>query len=81
MSGEEVVYQSPLLYRVLREADGGLVIEVVVGGIAMDAVRVRLTEREAEDFARDGHVFSDKLARAIMAQPFFGGRAYEPPTR
>ncbi|WP_338873390.1 hypothetical protein [Myxococcus stipitatus] len=81
MRGEQVVYQSPLLYRVLREAGGELVIEVVVGGIAMDSVRVRLTEPEAEAFLREGHAFSDKLARDIMAWPFFGGRAYEPPAR
>lgn len=81
MSGEQVVYQSPLLYRVLREADGALVIEVVVGGIAMYAVRVRLTAAEAEAFTREGSAFSDRLARDIMAQPPFGGRSYDAPTR
>lgn len=75
MSQEQVLYQSPLLYRVLREEDGALSIEVVVGGIAMHAVRVRLTAQEAEAYAREGSVFTDRLAREIMAQPSFGGRA------
>lgn len=79
MSSEEVLYQSPLMYRVLREASGATVIEVVVGGIAMSAVRVRLDAQEAAAFARDGKAFSDPLAREIMAQPAFGGRAYDAP--
>jgi hypothetical protein len=77
MSTEEVLYQSPLMYRVLREGSGALVIEVVVGGIAMSAVRVRLDEREAQAYAREGRRFSDRLARQIMADPAFGGRAYD----
>ncbi len=80
MTREQVLYQSPLLYRVLREEDGALVIEVVVGGIAMYAVRVRLTPQEAKAYAREGSAFSDRLAREIMAQPSFGGRAYAPPS-
>jgi len=80
MSREQVVHQSPLLYRVLREEDGALVIEVVVGGIAMSAVRVRLTEAEAEAFTREGSAFSDRLAKDIMAWPPFGGRSYDAPT-
>lgn len=79
MSAEEVLYQSPLMYRMLREASGSLVIEVVVGGMAMYTVRVRLDEREAEDYAREGTRCSDRLAKAIMAEPTHGGRAYEPP--
>lgn len=77
MSAEQVLYQSPLLYRVLREASGALVIEVVVGGIAMSAVRVRLDAQEAEAYAREGSSFSDQLAREIMARPTFGGRAFD----
>jgi hypothetical protein len=77
VSQEEVLYQSPLLYRVLREEDGTLLIEVVVGGIAMSAVRVRLTSQEAEAYAREGSAFTDRLAREIMARPSFGGRAKE----
>jgi hypothetical protein len=79
MSAEEVLYQSPLMYRVLREAGGPLVIEVVVGGIAMYTVRVRLDEGEAAAYARDGSGFSDRLAHEIMAQPNYRGRAYEVP--
>lgn len=79
MSAEEVLHQSPLMYRVLREAGGRLVIEVVVGGIAMYTVRVRLDDVEAEAYAREGSGFSDRLAREIMAAPKFGGRAYEVP--
>jgi hypothetical protein len=79
MSAEQVLYQSPLLYRVLREASGALVIEVVVGGIAMYTVRVRLDPEETEAYAREGSGFSDRLAREIMARPAFGGRAYEVP--
>jgi hypothetical protein len=75
VSQEQVLYQSPLLYRVLREEDGALSIEVVVGGIAMTTVRVRLTAQEAEAYAREGSAFTDRLAQEIMAQPSFGGRA------
>ena len=77
MSDEQVLYQSPLMYRVLREGGGGLVIEVVVGGMAMTAVRVRLDAQESEAYTREGSTFSDKLAREIMGRPKFGGRAYE----
>lgn len=77
MSAEQVLYQSPLMYRVLREASGALVLEAVVGGIAMYSVRVRLDEREAAAYASEGAAFSDRLAKAIMADPSFGGRAYE----
>ncbi len=49
-----MLYQSPFLYCVLREEDGTLSIEVVVGGIAMSTVRVRLTAQEAEAYARGG---------------------------
>jgi hypothetical protein len=77
VSNEQVLYQSPLLYRMLREESGALLIEVVVGGIAMSAVRVRLDAKEAEAYAREGSTFSDGLARAIMAQPSFGGRAFD----
>jgi hypothetical protein len=65
------------MYRVLREGSGALVIEVVVGGIAMTTVRVRLDDREAAAWAREGSAFADRLARAIMADPPFGGRSYE----
>ncbi len=78
MSTEEVLHRSPLMYRVLREQPGGaLVLEAVVGGIAMTSVRVRLDAREAEAWAREGSTFSDRLAREIMADPRFGGRSYE----
>jgi hypothetical protein len=75
VSQEQVLYQSPLLYRVLREEDGTLVIEVVVGGIAMSSVRVSLNSQEAEAYGREGSAFTDRLAREIMAWPSFGGRA------
>ena len=77
MSTEEVLYQSPQLYRVLREPGGALVLEVVVGGVAMYAVRVRLDAGEAEAYAREGSRFSDRLAKEITANPKFHGRAYE----
>lgn len=80
MSAEEVLYQSPLMYRILREPSGALVIEVVVGGMAMYSVRVRLDADEAEAYARDGTRYSDRLAKEIMAEPTHGGRAYEPPS-
>lgn len=75
MSEEEVLYQSPLLYRLLRAPDGTLTLEVVVGGIAMYEVRVRLDAQEVEAHAREGSAFTDRMARAIMADPHFGGRA------
>ncbi len=75
MSGEEVLIQSPLLYRLLRASDGTLTLEVVVGGIAMYEVRVRLTAQEAAAYAREGQAFTDRLAQAILADPPFGGRA------
>ena len=76
---EGVIYQSPLMYRIFRES-GRLVIEVVVGGFAMAAVRVRLSADEAQAYEREGSRFSDGLASAIMADPPFGGRSYPPPT-
>jgi len=75
---EEVVYQSPLMYRLLRE-QGELVIEVVVGGFAMSAVRVRLSADEAQAYASEGSRASDRLANAIMADPPFGGRSAPAP--
>ncbi len=79
MSDEEVLIQSPLLYRLLRDRSGVLTIEVVVGGIAMSAVRVRLDAQETAAYAREGQTFADRLARAIMADPPFGGRAVDVP--
>lgn len=79
MSGEQVLYQSPMMYRVLREAGGALVLEVVVGGVAMSAVRVRLDADETAAHAREGRAFTDRMAREIMARPSFGGRSYEAP--
>ena len=75
---EEVVYQSPLMYRILRE-NGELVLEVVVGGFAMAAVRVRLTADETRGYECEGSRFSDRLAEAILADPPFGGRSYPAP--
>lgn len=79
MSDEEVLLQSPLLYRLLRDRSGALIIEVVVGGIAMSAVRVRLDARETDAYAREGQAFVDRLAQAIQADPPFGGRAVDVP--
>jgi hypothetical protein len=74
VSAEEVLLQSPLLYRVLRGPEGALFIEVVAGRIAQFEVRVRLTPEEAAAFAREGRAFTDRLAQAIQANPSFGGR-------
>jgi hypothetical protein len=79
MSDEQVLLRSPLLYKLVREASGALVIEVVVGGIVMYAVRVRLDEQETAAYAREGQAFTDRLAQAIMADPPFGGRSVEVP--
>jgi phage baseplate assembly protein W len=75
VSGEEVLIQSPLLYRLVRAPDGTLTLEVVVGGIAMYEVRVRLDAQEAAAYAREGRAFADRMAQAIMADPPFGGRS------
>ncbi|WP_309893477.1 hypothetical protein [Archangium sp.] len=79
MSDEEVLLQSPLLYRLLRDRSGALLMEVVVGGIAMSMVRVRLNAEETAAYAREGQAFADRLAKAIMADPPFGGRAVDVP--
>jgi len=79
VSDEEVLLQSPLLYRLLRDGSGALSIEVVVGGIAMSMVRVRLNAEETAAYAWEGQVFADRLAKAIMADPPFGGRAVDVP--
>ena len=79
MSDEVVLLQSPLLYRLVRDRSGTLIIEVVVGGIAMSAVRVRLNAQETAAYAREGQVFAERLAKAIMADPSFGGRAVDVP--
>nr|WP_211193723.1 hypothetical protein [Pyxidicoccus fallax] len=63
------------MYRLLRAPDGTLTLEVVVGGFAMYEVRVRLTAEEAEQYAREGRAFADRMAQAIMANPPFGGRS------
>ena len=76
MSGEQVLHQSPMMYRLLREPSGALILEVVVGGFAMSEVRVRLEPEEVEAWNREGSRFSDRLASAITADPKFGGRAY-----
>ena len=80
MTGEEeVLIQSPLLYRLMRGANGALAIEVVVGGIALSTVRVSLNDQETASYAREGAAFIDRMARAIMADPPFGGRAVDVP--
>jgi phage baseplate assembly protein W len=75
VSGEEVLIQSPSLYRLVRAPDGTLTLEVVVGTLAMYEVRVRLTEEEAASYAREGRAFADRMAQAICDNPRFGGRA------
>ena len=75
MSAEEVLYRSPMLYTVLRDTTGALVIEVVAGGAVMYEVRVRLEPPEVEAWQRDGATFTDGLAQRIAAEPTFGGRA------
>ncbi len=79
MIGEQVLLRSPLLYKLVRDSTGALIIEVVVGGIAMSAVRVRLDEEETAAYAREGQAFTDRLAQAIMADPPFGGRSEDVP--
>lgn len=75
MSGEEVLIQSELLYKLARAPGGALFIEVVVGGIVQSAVRVFLDEKETESYRREGRTAANRLARSIMANPPFGGRA------
>ncbi len=75
MSAEEVLVQSPLLYRLLRAPDGTLALEVVVGTVAMYTVRVALTAQEAASYAREGEAFTDRMAQAILSNPSFGGRS------
>jgi hypothetical protein len=79
MSGEQVLLRSPLLYKLVRDASGGLILEVVVGGIVMSAVRVRLDAQETAAYEREGQAFTDRLAQAIMADPPFGGRSVDVP--
>jgi hypothetical protein len=78
-NGEQVLLRSPLLYKLVRDASGALIIEVVVGGIVMSAVRVRLDAQETAAYAREGQAFTDRLAQAIMANPPFGGRSVDVP--
>ena len=77
--GEQVLLRSPLLYKLVRDASGALIIEVVVGGIVMSSVRVRLDAQETAAYAREGQAFTDRLAQAIMANPPFGGRSVDVP--
>lgn len=76
--GEELL-SSPLLYRLLRQADGTLAMEVVVGGIAMSTVRMQLTGEEAAAYAQQGTAATDRLAQSIQANPSFFGRAIAVP--
>lgn len=76
MSGEEeVLRNNAWMYRLLRAPEGTLTLAVVVGGIAMYEVRVRLTEEEAAAYAREGADFIDRMAKDIIANPRFHGRA------
>jgi hypothetical protein len=75
---EEELYASPMLYRLLRMG-GELVLEVVVGGMAMSTVRVHLTEEESAAYARLGQAAIDDLAQRIQANPSFFGRAVSVP--
>lgn len=75
MSGQQVLYQSPMMHRLLRESDGSLVLEVVVGGMAMYEVRVTLSDEEVRGWESEGKGYIDRLAAAIVADPPFGGRA------
>jgi len=79
VSQEEVLIQSPLLYRLLRDPSGALLLEVVVGSIALSAVRVQLNAHETAAYAREGPPFVDRLAREILANPPFFGRAVDVP--
>ncbi len=87
MSDEQVLHQSPMMYRLLRERGGALVIEVVVGSFALSEVRVRLEPDEVAAWEREGSEFSDRLAKQIAANPKFDGRqrpgpsALRPPRR
>lgn len=67
------------MYRLLRAADGALVLEVVAGGIALYTVRVVLSDEEAAAYGRQGLRFLDPLAQRIQADPSFGGRATRVP--
>ncbi|NVI97354.1 hypothetical protein HV824_04370 [Myxococcus sp. AM009] len=79
MSEEQVLIQSPLMYRLVRSAEGALFLDVVVGGIAQFTVRVVLTAQEAEAYGRLGRPYADRLAMDVMASPAFGGRAIRVP--
>lgn len=67
------------MYRLLRGAGGQLALEVVVGGIALYAVRVVLSADEAAAYEREGTAALDRLAQRIQADPPFGGRALRVP--
>ncbi|NOK00294.1 MULTISPECIES: hypothetical protein [unclassified Myxococcus] len=79
MSEEQVLIQSPLMYRLVRSAEGVLFLDVVVGGIAQFTVRVVLTAQEVEAYGRLGRPYADRLAMDVMASPAFGGRAVRVP--
>ncbi|NVJ07007.1 hypothetical protein HUW63_17360 [Myxococcus sp. AM001] len=79
MSEEQVLIQSPLMYRLVRSAEGALFLDVVVGGIAQFTVRVVLTAQEADAYGRLGRPYADRLAMDVMASPAFGGRAIRVP--
>lgn len=75
MSGQQVLYQSPMMHRLLRNSDGSLVLEVVVGGMAMHEVHVTLSAEEVRGWEREGKGYIDRMAAAIVADPDFDGRA------
>jgi hypothetical protein len=73
---EELLRNNAWMYRLLRAPEGTLILEVVVGGMAMYEVRVRLTEEEAATYAREGADFIDRMAKDVIANPrFYGERA------
>jgi hypothetical protein len=77
--GEQELFSSPMMYRLLRQSDGRLALEVVVGGMAMSTVRVELTPDEAAAYAREGQAATDRLAQSISANPSYFGRASRVP--
>lgn len=72
---EIVLHQSPLMYRLLLTPGGDLELEAVVGGIALSTVRLPLDASERSAYEVEGASYLDRLARALIADPRFGGRS------
>ena len=65
MSTRHLLHECSGSHLLFEEPDGSLVLEVVVGTIALYSVELVLDAQEVERFRRDGATFIETLARDV----------------